>query len=118
MTQRRNFVGQTNEGFVCEHCRAQVFPLIRGGFRNHCPRCLWSKHVDRIPGDREVACNGLMEPVRIEADAKRAWMIVHRCGKCGFTRRNKAALADPRQPDDFEMILEVARRNSPGPASA
>jgi len=110
VAQRKNFIGRTNEGFVCEHCRTQVLPLARGGFRNHCPSCLWSKHVDRIAGDREAACKGLMEPVRVEADAKRAWMIVHRCLRCGALRRNRAALDDPRQPDDFRVVLEIARR--------
>jgi len=110
MTRRTNFIGGTNHGFACEHCGAQVFPLLRGGFRNHCPKCLWSKHVDRIPGDRQHACAGLMEPVGVEADAKRAWMLVHRCVQCGVTRRNRAALTDPRQPDDFGAMLAVATR--------
>lgn len=39
-------------------------------------------------------------------------MIVLRCLRCGFTRRGRAALADPRQPDDFEAMLAVARRAS------
>ena len=108
MSQRKNFVGRTNDGFVCEHCGINVSPLAGGGFRNHCPRCLWSKHVDGVPGDRESACHGLMEPVRVEADAKRAWVIVHRCMRCGLVRRNRAALNDPRQPDEFDAILAVA----------
>jgi len=110
VTQRKNFVGRTNRGFVCERCGEHVLPLARGGFRNHCPRCLWSKHADRVPGDRAESCGGPMEPVRIESDAKRGWMIVHRCVRCGMGRRNRAALSDPRQPDDFEAMLEVARR--------
>ncbi len=31
--------------------------------RNHCPFCLWSKHVDIKPGDRAQLCHGLMKPV-------------------------------------------------------
>lgn len=110
MTERKNFIGRTNEGFVCDHCRLSVLPLARGGFRNHCPRCLWSKHVDCLPGDRESSCGGLMEPIRVECDVKRGWMIVHQCVRCNMVRRNRAALDDPRQPEDFEAILEVARR--------
>jgi DNA-directed RNA polymerase subunit RPC12/RpoP len=110
MTRRANFVGGTNHGFVCARCGAQVFPLLRGGFRNHCPRCLWSRHVDRIPGDRANACAGLMEPVGVESDAKRTWMLVHRCVRCGATRRNRVALTDPRQPDDFEAVVALACR--------
>jgi hypothetical protein len=110
VTERTNFVGRTNDGFVCTHCGAEVLPLARGGFRNHCPKCLWSKHVDCVPGDREAACAGLMEPIRVEYDARRGWMIVHRCVCCGSVRRNRAALSDPRQPDDFEAMLGIARR--------
>ena len=110
MSERKNFVGRTNHGFVCDHCGINVSPLAGGGFRNQCPRCLWSKHVDCVPGDRGAACKGLMEPRRVEADAKRGWMIVHRCVRCGAVRRNRAALADPRQPDDFETILALASR--------
>jgi len=110
MTQRKNFVGRTNRGFVCERCGEQVLPLARGGFRNHCPRCLWSKHVDRVPGDRMESCGGLMAPIGVESDAKRGWMIVHRCVRCGFTRRNRAALDDPRQADEWGVMVKVARR--------
>jgi DNA-directed RNA polymerase subunit RPC12/RpoP len=114
VTLRTNFVGRSNDGFTCEHCGEQVFPLLRGGFRNHCPRCLWGKHVDCIPGDRRDLCGGLMEPVRLEADAKRSWMLVHRCVRCGTTRRNRAALEDVRQPDDFAALVAVARRAAEG----
>jgi len=110
MTQRKNFVGRTNCGFVCERCGERVLPLSRGGFRNHCPKCLWSKHVDRVPGDRAESCGGLMEPVRVESDAKRGWMIVHECVRCGFVGRNRAALDDPRQGDEWGVMVEVARR--------
>jgi len=51
-----------------------------------------------------------MEPVGIEVDARRAWMIVHRCVRCGLVRRNRAALRDPQQPDAFQEMLAVARR--------
>jgi hypothetical protein len=51
-----------------------------------------------------------MEPVGIENDAKRTWMIVHRCIRCGAIRRNRAAVNDPRQADDFEAMLAVAAR--------
>ncbi len=97
-----------NEGFVCERCGASVAPLSNGSCRNHCPECLWSKHVDIVPGDRAAVCGGLMECIAVEADARRGWMLVHKCTRCGIIRRNKAALNDPRQPDRFETILRVA----------
>ena len=100
-----------NEGFVCARCRAQVAPLVKGSSRNHCPHCLWSKHVDVVPGDRRANCGGMMGPVAVECDSRRGWMIAHRCTWCGTIRRNKAALNDPAQSDSFETLLKVARRS-------
>src|SRR3989344_4073116 len=50
------------EPFICEHCGFAVEPLERGTCRSHCPKCLWSKHVDHEPGDRASSCHGMMEP--------------------------------------------------------
>ena len=97
-----------NEGFVCKHCGAKVRPLASGSYRNHCPRCLWSRHVDVIPGDRASQCCGMMRPIAVHANARRGWMIVHRCTRCGVVRRNKTALGDPAGPDDFDALLKVA----------
>ena len=38
--------------FNCEHCGKEVLPLSDGSYRNHCPYCLYSKHVDIVLGDR------------------------------------------------------------------
>ena len=96
-----------NKGFVCEHCRAHVRPLGQGSCRNHCPHCLWSKHVDEVPGDRASACGGMMECVAVEQDGRRGWMLAHECTRCGDIRRNRAALDDPVQPDDFDALVRV-----------
>ena len=73
------------EDFTCENCGEFV---IGDGYTNHCPKCLWSKHVDINPGDRRESCGGLMEPVDMEL--KHGWPVVtQRCVKCGFERRNK-----------------------------
>ncbi len=83
------------EEFICGHCDARVAPLGKGSYRNHCPICLWSKHVDKTgPGDRLSECQGLMEPTGMDHDGKRGWMIVHECVKCGKKIPNKVA------PDD------------------
>lgn len=88
------------ERFVCEHCGASVEPLEKGTYRNHCPQCLYSKHVDETgPGDRKSLCGGLMEPFGLDQRAKKGWIIVHRCMKCGKEIPNKAA------PDDELEIL-------------
>ena len=51
------------ENFVCEHCGEKV---IGDGYTNHCPKCLWSKHVDVNPGDRMAHCGGMMKPEALE----------------------------------------------------
>lgn len=108
----RKFRHTRNESFVCEHCGARVRPLAGGSCRNHCPRCLWSRHVDVVPGDRAAGCGGTMEPVAVQHDARRGWMIVHRCTRCGTICRNKAALNDPAQPDSFDALLAAVRRSA------
>lgn len=110
MTGRRFTVQGTNNSFICESCGAEVFPLQNGSVRNHCPVCLHSKHVDVFPGDRASTCHGDMVPVGVEQHSKKGWMIVHRCAKCGYEGRNKAALDDPQQPDDWDKIIELSRR--------
>jgi len=91
------------EDFTCEKCG---FAVAGMGFTNHCPKCLWSRHVDVNPGDRAAGCGGMMEPVRVESDGD-GQVITHRCVKCGHEKRNKAA-AD----DDFEVLLDIARRGA------
>lgn len=104
---KRFTVRGTNQGFVCTHCGRDVLPLAGGTVRNHCPFCLWSLHVDVDPGDRASDCGGALEPVRVEKHAKKGWVIVHRCTVCGAERRNRAALEDARQPDDYDRIVRL-----------
>ena len=61
---------EENAGFRCAHCHAHVQPLTNGSYRNHCPFCLWSRHVDRVPGDRKQHCGGMMEPVGVRSSRK------------------------------------------------
>lgn len=83
------------EPFTCEHCGASVTPLRHGTYRNHCPQCLWSKHVDdEGPGDRASLCKGMMEPVGLDQTGKKGWMAIHRCLKCGKKIPNKLAEDD------------------------
>ncbi|HLU46766.1 MAG TPA: RNHCP domain-containing protein [Planctomycetota bacterium] len=105
---RENFIGSGNDAFLCERCGAHVSPLAQGSYRNHCPECLWSRHVDRVPGDRACECGGLMEPASVSGSSGGEWVILHRCVACGFERRCRAALDDPHQPDRWERILELA----------
>ena len=90
---------RTVEDFDCEHCGAHV---QGNGYTNHCPKCLWSKHVDKEPGDRAERCSGMMEPVKLEGSSP-AYRIVHRCVKCGAERRVNTS------PDDNkEALLAIA----------
>ncbi len=107
----RRFVAiGTNQGFACAHCGAEVPPLANGSYRNHCPACLHSLHVDVNPGDRASDCGGLLVPVGVEQSGKKGWVIVHRCERCGAVRRNKAALDDPVHPDDLEVLAALSAR--------
>ena len=85
-----------SEEFKCGHCRAFVGPTVMGGrHRNHCPLCLYSKHVDRShPGDRRSDCRSLMEPIGTFHRPNGEQMVVHRCGGCGAERHNRIAAED------------------------
>lgn len=94
---------RTIEDFVCEHCGA----FVKGdGYTNHCPKCLWSKHVDVNPGDRASSCKGLMEPLRIEG-ASPSYRIVHRCVSCGYEKRN-----DIDHDDDPSAVIAIAAKTA------
>ena len=88
------------EDFVCGHCGARV---AGDGYTNHCPLCLWSRHVDVNPGDRAADCGGAMRPVAVEP-ARGGWSLTHICEICGTERRCKSAAADDR-----DALLAVAR---------
>jgi len=87
------------EDFVCEKCGKKI---TGNGYTNHCPECLWSKHVDINPGDRLSICKGLMEPFCLEKE-KDIFYIVHKCQKCGFSKRNKA-----QKGDNFNELVKLS----------
>lgn len=103
--EQKRFV-KNDSGFVCSHCGKKVEPL---GYtsRNHCPFCLWSRHVDVNPGDRAAECGGDMEPVRVFPDARRGYVIVHRCQKCGAESRCRAAHEAKVQPDSLALLIRL-----------
>ena len=100
---------KNDSGFTCVNCGKEVLPL---GYtsRNHCPFCLHSLHLDVNPGDRASDCGGVLEPVFAEIDAKKGYVIVSRCKKCGAERRNKAAHEAKVQPDDMNLIIKLTVR--------
>ena len=87
------------ENFVCVVCGAEV---VGRGYTNHCPKCLWSRHVDVNPGDRASECGGLMAPVGLEIKGGRK-IILHRCEACGFERKNETA-----EGDDSEALIRLS----------
>jgi len=101
-----------NAWFRCAVCGAEVEPLTNGSYRNHCPNCLWSLHVDRVPGDRDSDCGGAMEPVALQRGRKRI-QIEHCCVACGAKRLNRVA-EDTLQPDDIDGLCALSARASPG----
>lgn len=99
MSESRRFQRRI-ESFACLHCGEAV---SGDGYTNHCPKCLWSRHVDINPGDRAAACKGPMEPLSYEVKGGET-ILLHRCTVCGFERRNRTAPAD-----DFEAILRLSQ---------
>lgn len=93
---------KNKEDFVCEKCSTEV---LGNGFTNHCPMCLWSKHVDIFPGDRAEKCGGMMEPIDIEKDGD-GWRVIQKCQKCGKIHKNKLS-----QNDNFDAFLGIKKNN-------
>ena len=96
-----------NSGFRCRWCGYEVVPVADGSYRNHCPRCLYSQHVDVLPGNRASACGGLMAPEGVQWAGAKGWQLVHRCERCGAVRVNRVAGGD-RQPDDAAALASLA----------
>ena len=94
--KRPAWSGGDRQEFRCTHCKLLVGPPVSGGTqRNHCPSCLYSRHVDgRVPGDRAGDCGGAMAPVGLFVKAKGEQVLVHRCLGCGFERHNRVAADD------------------------
>lgn len=88
------------ENFTCEQCGKRV---TGDGYTNHCPGCLWSKHVDEYPGDRTSLCGGAMEPHSALVSSGGSCRIVHRCIRCGFIRAQTAA-----KEDTMERLIELS----------
>ncbi|HLI52385.1 MAG TPA: RNHCP domain-containing protein [Thermomicrobiaceae bacterium] len=90
------------ESFRCVHCKTIVGPTISGGrHRNHCPLCLYSRHVDGPkPGDRASECRAAMEPIGTFYRSSGEQVLVHHCRGCGFTRWTRVAA------DDNTVLLE------------
>ena len=99
--QRRRGERRRTDSFRCGHCRLDVPDDALGTEnRNHCPNCLWSRHLDDdTPGDREADCGALMEPIAISVRGSGEWVLIHRCSGCDELRANRSA------GDDNPLLL-------------
>lgn len=99
------FTKNDNE-FICEHCGKKIEKL---GYtsRDHCNYCLYSKHVDVYPGDRQESCKGLLEPIDVEISPKKGYVIIYRCKKCNVIKKNVVA-----KDDDMEVIYRIVRNKT------
>jgi len=96
------FIKKT-EDFTCEHCNEEV---TGDGYTNHCPKCLWSKHVDVDPGDRAATCGGLMKPAEYLKKSGEE-RIIHKCVTCGYTKNNRLS------PDDcYDVLVSMLHEKS------
>ena len=92
---------ELDEGFICEHCGNKVEKLNYSS-RDHCPHCLYSKHVDINPGDRANTCLGMLKPIEIEK-YKDTYKIVYKCEKCKEIHKNIIA-----KDDNYDTILKIS----------
>ncbi|MCI5732834.1 MAG: RNHCP domain-containing protein [Tenericutes bacterium] len=92
-----------DENFVCENCKRNVTKLNYTA-RDHCPYCLYSKHVDINPGDRLNTCMGMLVPIDIEK-FKDTYKIIYKCEKCGMIHKNIAA-----NDDNMNKIIELSMK--------
>jgi len=106
--------------FECEKCGERVEAEGQFGTanRNHCPKCLWSKHLDQDqPGDRKSECLGMMEPVGLTfkkegvdkygKERQGEIMLIHQCEKCGKVNINR--LAGDDQTEEVMSLFENSK---------
>ncbi len=89
-----------DEQFICEHCHKKVAKLEYSA-RDHCPYCLYSKHVDINPGDRANQCLGLLKPIDVEK-FKNTYKILYECDTCHMQHKNIMAI-----DDDINEIINL-----------
>lgn len=93
-----------DENFICEHCGKEVTKAEYTA-RDHCPYCLYSKHVDINPGDRQNTCRGLLKPIGVEK-FKDTYKIIYKCKSCGQEHKNIVA-----NDDDMQEIIRISVQN-------
>lgn len=95
----KNFI-KNIEDFTCFNCSATV---KGNGYTNHCPECLWSLHVDIIPGDRANPCRGKMQPIKVLCKTD-DYKIIHICQSCKEQTRVKSV-----EQDNFDALIKLCK---------
>ncbi len=91
---------RTIENFSCKNCKTEV----KGdGYTNHCPKCLWSRHVDVSPGDRQEKCCGMMKPVDVVGKNGK-FFLVHKCILCNHEVKNGVS-----KNDDWNTVTATSK---------
>ena len=93
-----------DEEFICDNCKRKVSKLIYSA-RDHCPYCLYSKHVDINPGDRNNTCQGMLKPIGIEK-FKDTYKIIYMCEKCKEKHKNIIS-----RDDDIDLVINLSIYN-------
>jgi hypothetical protein len=111
---------QTDDGFLCKHCNVYVSgaSFLSGvENRNHCPYCLWSRHLDLYAaGDRLSACKSPMKPIGVSVkatgkkygSARGELMLIHLCTDCERLSINRIAADDI--PQTVFSVFEASFR--------
>lgn len=96
----KNFI-RNIENFTCEKCGYQV---TGDGYTDHCPKCLYGKHVDaNLPGDRQSSCHGMLRPtgIRIKEQKQQIQYTCETCGKVSYCKIAKE--------DNYEIIISLSQ---------
>jgi hypothetical protein len=102
--QRNRARRRAPDHFRCGHCHFDVpNDAIGTAYRNHCPTCLWSRHLDDTPGDRAADCGSSMEPIAIHVRGDGEWVLVHRCCGCDELHLNRTA-----GDDNVLLLVQLA----------
>ena len=92
-----------DEEFICQNCNKKVNKLNYTA-RDHCNYCLYSKHVDIMPGDRQNSCQGMLIPIGIEK-FKNTYKIIYKCNKCNIIHKNIMAT-----DDNYDEIVKLSSK--------
>jgi hypothetical protein len=92
-----------DQDFRCANCNRFVSTKREScgvNHRNHCPYCLWSRHLDDVPGDRKAGCHCRMNPLGLTLKRtnkkygcihRGEIMLIHECTGCNKISINRIA---------------------------